>query len=752
MRRLAVRPHPGLLLPALLLAGPAAAPAQQGGQAPPGLDREAMWYAPTAEDWAKPCLIEWQRTWDDAIAVSKETGKAILVCVNMDGEIASEHYAGVRYRQPDIAQLYEPYVCVIASVYRHTPRDYDENGQRVECPRFGTVTCGEHIWIEPVLFGKYFEGTRVSPRHIMVELDQSEVYDVYYAWDTDSVFQTIEDGITQREYQPPEPPRGDRSLLDKVASRDAQDRAEVEQAYTGGDPGTKKALLEAALALGGEAPVDLLRLAVYGYDLELSEMARRALAQSNQPGAVPLISEALRVPLAQAEREGLIGALERLGKEDPKARKLAGVHRGLGRRSDTVDVEGWAAGLAELEAADLAVDWDTLKTQLDYADAQARGGAAGPEAKLEAAEAYLAYAVDPNTAASLAADRRNGAKYSRLMFEDARNAALEAESLGAEGWRVQAVLALAAHYLGEADEAERRAEATVATLPAGESSWNAVATLSLFAGARQRAITEKVQAKEDFPPEWLTDVHAAYSVIARHPLCTETQVAEHHDFLLTLEAFGPAAEVLGQGLGRFPDSWALHARLRSQLLRDRGVAGLEKTYEEMLARPDAHAYLEWFAGYASLVTAEFHRRNNMDAEALAAYDRAVAHWERGVTTSPETRETADTYIALCEAGRARLAMTAGELERALAELRSSFARQPQGAATRDGLNLSAVDTARSLLQRCRDAQREDLAEAVQAELARLREIDPQLLEAPEWDRGGRPSPDAQRGRGRRGGR
>jgi len=46
----------------------------------------------------------------------------------MDGEIASEHYAGIRYRNPDIAALYEPYVCVIASVYRHTPRDYDEQG------------------------------------------------------------------------------------------------------------------------------------------------------------------------------------------------------------------------------------------------------------------------------------------------------------------------------------------------------------------------------------------------------------------------------------------------------------------------------------------------------------------------------------------------------------------------------------------------------------------------------------------------
>ena len=751
MRRPAVCSSlPATLLGLALLAAPA--PAQQGGQAPPGLDREAMWYAPTAEDWAKPCLIEWQRTWDDAIAVAKETGKAILVCVNMDGEIASEHYAGVRYRQPETAELYEPYVCVIASVYRHNPRDYDDDGQRIECPRFGGVTCDEHIWIEPVLFGKYFEDTRVAPRHIMVELDQSEVYDVYYAWDTASVFQTLEDGITQREYQPPELNRGDRSIADKVGSRDARDRAEVEAAYAGGDASMKRALIEAAVALGEQAPVDLLRLAIYGYDLELSELARKALAQSNEAGAVPLISEALRVPLAEAERDGLVGALERIGQGDDKARRLAGVHRGLGRRSDTVDVEGWAAALAELDAADLAVDWDTLQSRLDYSDQQARVEPDDAGAKLDSAEAYLAYAVDPNTAESLAGDRRNGPKYAQLLFEDARRAALEAEALGAAGWRLDSTLALAAHYLGDRDEAQRRAEAAVQTLPAGEKSWNAVATLALFAGARQQAITERIKAKEDWPPEWLTDVHAAYSVIARHPLCSETQVTEHYDFLHSLEAYGQAERVLDDGLARFPDSWELHARLRLRVLREQGVAGLEQVYAAMLARPDAHPYLEWFAGYASIVTAEFHRRRGMDQEAVGAYQRAVAHYQQGVVISPETRDTADTYIALAEAGLARLAMTGGDLEDALRQLLASFERQPKSAATRDGLNLSAVDTANSLLQRLTAAGSAELAAELQAGLDRLREIDPQLLEPPEWDRGGRPSPDARGGGGgRRGG-
>src|SRR5688572_22903832 len=79
----------------------------QSGAGPQGGAREAMWPAPTEEDWKKPCLVQFQRSWDDALAVAKETGKPILVCVNMDGEIASEHYAGLRYREPEKAALYD---------------------------------------------------------------------------------------------------------------------------------------------------------------------------------------------------------------------------------------------------------------------------------------------------------------------------------------------------------------------------------------------------------------------------------------------------------------------------------------------------------------------------------------------------------------------------------------------------------------------------------------------------------------------
>src|SRR5262245_13108471 len=65
---------------------------------PPGQTVESMWPAPTAEDWAKPVLVTWQRTFEDAFRVAAELGKPVLVCVNMDGEPASEHWSGIKYR------------------------------------------------------------------------------------------------------------------------------------------------------------------------------------------------------------------------------------------------------------------------------------------------------------------------------------------------------------------------------------------------------------------------------------------------------------------------------------------------------------------------------------------------------------------------------------------------------------------------------------------------------------------------------
>ncbi|RKY20714.1 MAG: hypothetical protein DRQ55_06790 [Planctomycetota bacterium] len=726
-----------VLAPCVLLLALCASAAAQGvraGGSPmaPGA-REAMWPAPSAEDWARPCLVSWQRNWQDALELAESTGRAILVCVNMDGEIASEHYAGIRYRQPEIATLYEPYVCVIASVYRHTPQDHDAQGRRVPCPRFGTVTCGEHIAIEPVLFEQYFEDTRVAPRHIMVELDASESYDVYYAFDTQSVFDTIEQGVAGREY-PPAPQHAEGSVLDLVISPDVRDRQAVEQAYASGGREQRLQILAAAARRPDRASVDLLRLALAGFDLELARLARGTLAGATEEGAINLILETLRTPLTETEREGLVAALDRIGERSPRARILAAVQHGLQGGAGTLDVQDWAAALGEQAPPPLYES--ALQARLESQADVLEGRDAGQHLAL--AEAFLASAYE------FVGDDD---EHSRYLLMDARDTALSAERLGASGWRVHAALAVARYYLGEQDLARERAlRAVQAGMPSDVQSWSTMAVLAIFAQQRQEAISAAVNAKQEWPAEWLADVHSACLLLARHPHGTEEQVVAHYDFLEWLGARAEAEDALEAGLARFPGSWALHARLRWKVMRDRGAEALERVYAERMARPGAPPELGWFAGFASLVTAEFHRRWGDDAAALKAYDRAIDVYEQDAARLAEggaERSLAHEHdIALALAGKARVAYEAGDDGAAVELLLASFARMPDAAASQDGLNISPADTARLLRRRLQDQGPAELLTRLEQALAAL---DPELLELPAYERG---DPAANTGDGR----
>ena len=729
-----MRPTPNPLrrsvlpLAAGLLALVAAAAAQSG----PAQSREATWWPPTAEEWRRPCLIRWQRTWEDAQALSKQTGKAILVCINMDGEIASEHYAGVRYRQPEIAELYDQYVCVIASVYRHTPRDHDEQGRRVVCPRFGSVTCGEHIAMEGHAYAQYLDGQRVAPRHIGVELEGAapgtggaEMFDVFYAWDTDSVFNSVRQGVANRVAPERPPLPSDPSLPELLASPDSKRREEVEALWAQGDRELRRSLLEAALAQGGAAPVELLRLALSSGDAELAGLARRALAQAQSPGAADAIIDSLDLPMPASDRQALVEALERLGVDSPRARSIAQARSGLAAPAK-VDVAGWSSALAAQSSYEAAAAEPLRAERLSRQD-EILASSDGP-AHVELAESLLALAEaepDPQLA--------------RPLFLDAQRAAGRAEALGAKGARSNSVLALAALALGDTDEALRRLDDGVGSVAAVPGSRGAMEMLELFAQSRQAAIARAVRAGESWPPQWLADVDAAYSVLVKHPRGTDRQALMHYDFVNWFGADARAEQILEQSLARFPGSFDLHDRLRARLLRSRGVYGLEAEYEARLqalaaqpgATPASLAQLESLAGYASLVAAEFQRREGRADEAQAAYDRAIRHYERSLAGDPAALDPADHYVALALAGRARLAFERGEDARALDELLSCFAREPQAAATPDGLSVSAVDTARLLQGRLRQQGRQDLLAVLDTALAQL---DPALLGRPAFER------------------
>jgi len=723
---------------ALLLATDHVA-AQQPTGLPEGITREQMWYAPTSEDWAKPVQIRWQRTWEDAVAVSLETGRPILACVNMDGEIASEHYAGIRYRDPEIGKLYEPYICVIASVYRHNPSDTDEQGHRVECPRFHGVTCGEHIAMEPIIFDQFLDGRRVAPRHIMVELDGSEVYDVYYAFDTDSVFRAIREGIEQRERQP-NPPRGDRSLLDKVASRDAADRAEVEAAYQAADPDLKKALLDAALANPAAEQLGLLRMALFDLDENLNKLARAGLANSSSEGSIDLILEALRGALPEDEREQLVAALARIGEKSVRARTLAQVQQGLGDSSSAIDVQAWQ-GAYEGATYAAVPSAEQLEEQLEQVDEQLLSSPTDPATQLESAVASLAFAVSPDTAARLARQPATAARYARAYYLDAREQAEAARELGVTDWQVDAIDSIASFALEERTRAYAAAERAVAAIPRGDTSWNSMAVLDIFADARRRAISEAVTAKQAWDPSWMSDLHATYSILAQHPLGNLVQVLTHYDFLASLGAYKQAAAALRQALERYPSSWDLHARFRAQVERQGGVRALESSYQRWLARDNAPAHLSWFAGYASIQAAEAWRKANQPKEALASYGRAIGHYQTAMREDAATTQSSQTYLALVHAGRARIALEAQQLETAMQELLAAFEADPSASAKLDGLNFSAYVTSVTLRARLLEAGQDELAQTL---LDAVNALPFEARQRPAYDTPGAPSADATR--------
>ncbi len=725
-----------LAVPAALLALASAAHATAPQD---GRSREEIWYAPTAEDWAKPCLITWQRSWDDAVALALRTGRPLMIAVNMDGEIASEHYAGIRYRQPEIGKLFEPYVSVIASVYRHTPRDHDEEGNRIPCPRFGGVTCGEHIAIEPLLHDQYFEETRVAPRHIMVELDKQEVYDVYYAFDTESVFERITTGITERVLEPYPEPEGDRSLDERIASTDSADRVFVETLYAKGDRAARKDLLQRAEALGSKAPLQILRQALFGLDSELASIARRTLAASENPAAIDLIMEALKVPMPADERLLLVASLDRLGDLDPRGKTLAVVQRGLGSGSETVDPSRWKGSG---RTAPVAKERGAVESRLEYAAARL-ASLPDPEAELEFAEAMLALAVDPRAAISPMAAGAQAGRLQELRFRDALDAALRAEEAGASGWRLDAAISLARWYLGDPVRAQERAARAVKALPAGTETWNAMAVLSLFAKGRRDSIEAASKAGQDFPPEWVSDVHAAYTVLGRHPEASDAHVLQHHDFLKGLGADGPALEALESGLDRFPASPELHGRLRMALLKEGGPLRLEEHYQRLLTAESPRPHTDWYGAHAARIAAEVWRftpaPESADAaytQAWAAYERAEALYAAWEDANPEQSDSGLHYRVLCIAGRARLANEKNERGAAVDLILEAFRLRPLSAATRDGVGMSPVAAAFTIRRAAVGEDRLDLAKRLDEGLDALEALDPTLLDLPLNERGG----------------
>ena len=261
--------------------------------------------------------------------------------------------------------------------------------------------------------------------------------------------------------------RGDRPILERVASRDIDDREAVEEAYREGDAAMRAgAARRPRRSIRDAAPLDLLRLAVFGLDVDLGKAARKALAETKSSDATTLISEALQVPMETAERDALIAALKRLG-DDSAAGPLAGRRprgsrrRVVGRRSDRL-----GQGARGRRAVPPRSRRDPLEARAENKARAAYERPDDPDAAARVRRGH-ARAGARDAPAPTSPIPHLGKRFERHLYADALRVGLEAEKLGATGWRVNAVLALAAYYTRRPRDGLRRApQAAMKDLPA----------------------------------------------------------------------------------------------------------------------------------------------------------------------------------------------------------------------------------------------------------------------------------------------
>ncbi|MFO1077054.1 MAG: hypothetical protein U1E73_04930 [Planctomycetota bacterium] len=610
-----------------------------------------------------PAHIEWQRTLADALAVQRATGLPILVAVNMNGEVFNDRFRTDTYRDPAFVESTRGYVCVVASPDRHTERDYDALGNRVECPMFPGCTCGEHIAIEPLLYERWFQGRRNAPRHLGITPDGKILFDRFL----DGSMQTAIDAIEKHRGRPqPEAlPTTAEALLTR---RDAAARRAVEGMYRRGDLAARKQLLAAAAAATDE-PTDLLRLPLMSEGQAEFDLGVPALAAQATPAMLPLLEDAL--VRADAGREALLAALGRLAPTDEAAARL---HAHLTGERFTLP-PAWRPEWT-MPAYDVTAE-PAISAELDACEAALRKTPADSALRLRYATAQLAFADH-----LLATGGRNV----EFWLDDARQSAQRVTGDRLAG-AAQAVIAVASWFRDDAAGA-RLALAAALAAAAGDAPPNAwLATRLLEVQVRllaQAAYAKAADPKAVLQPE-VARVLALLPTLANSAFAAEEPMLTGIGLCEYAGCRRDARTLLDAAVRRFPGSAAVHERWRNRWLADLQVETMRRAAGELAAAAPDRATGEWFAGYAALVAAEQHVRDGRRDLAVTAYGDAVARFAASTTANPDYADTADHFAVLALAGRAATSAELEALDGAVDDLVRAAGLRQDSVDAQDGL-------------------------------------------------------------------
>lgn len=631
---------------------------------------------------ASPPLMPWQRNLDDAIALSRATGKPLLLCVNMDGELASEALAADRYRDPEFVALADGFIPLLASPDRHDALDHTSRGVRLPDSKFGRVTNSEHIDIEPDLFERWFDGRRVAPRHVGVSPDGEVLFDLYLLTDLSKIDEALaefgkfpepveapvapEEGAEVPVEPQPEPELDEATLLE---SPDAAHRDLLEARFLGASVEDRVRLAAAACSPTRETQhPELLRLALR--DPEAAVRSAGVDALTAHPGAASIEHFVRAAQLVGDEpseqRDALLSALERFAIESDadsalSAMQLARALRAIGAGSEVVDVDAWLLGTTGRVAteSDAEIAWDERLARIEERLSE-----------------------DPDNADWNVLFARNGRSYAKALIaagenpsfvlEDVRRAATRALKVRPDDGLANALFAWSSYMLADFDAASEAARRAIRALEPWSSTPLAVEAIDILADSCARRIYADIAEQAALDEVLLADSAAAHEVLLGHPLGTEAQALRGFQLLGAVNLRAAQRRAVELALERWPGSGTLHEWYRWVVMRDEGPDGLLTAYEgRALSGLEREQRLS-FSGLAKLQAAERRIEERDPQRALEDYRLAFRDLEEAVGAGASVGTFARWYQAQARAGRARLFLDSGRLDEALAEILLCF--------------------------------------------------------------------------------
>jgi len=700
---------------------------------------------------AAPCQapdgrqVHWQRTLADALDLQAATGRPILVALNMDGESASDRIVHENYRDPAFVAASRSCICLVGSLFRHTPRDHDDEGRRIPCPRLGHVTCGEHIALEPLLFERFLaDGERVAPRHALVLPDGQKPMDVSLSFD----LREIDDALFDALGGLPLPRTIDTSGASwsaLAARRDHLGRLTFEDALASASTTSALDALRAASQFGDAGSIEALRrLAARFPDLDTT-LRGAALDTAERLGLADGMAGTLRTAFREvgafpgradrAGRTAVLPALARLGgsnastrslllaalatsgldgREDALAATLAALGPDAERALESLEAAGGPFPLADLLSASVArpgtgfvpipksID-PPLPAEEDLLDQLTRIDAA-LAADAEDAVRQAEYAI-----ASLRLARRrmeSGGSDVPILLEDAElhfARALDGTEPPAESaaiWWIER--ARAAYFLSRF---EAQVECGTRALRASLGGDARPTLEDSVAGLPESAIEAL---------RWISDGHArlfgtrsggdpaleirgiADAIRALGLVCGSAQ-GDAKDWLTLGSLYGALGlwrEELAATLAgalRFPASGELRQALNAAIWNLGRVELAPALAEQVAASNPPSAENDWFSGYASILAAEDARRREASPEATRLYRAARATFTRAQERNPSYAETCRYWIAMTWLGEGLAHVRAQDRDAAADCLVEAARLDAPIRDVRDGLGYDVLD-------------------------------------------------------------